>query len=367
MLETQKYLLSNSLEKLQEELAIKVITHPTEDLMILNYNQIDSPKTNPVVMECRGLVLNKNDFSYVARGFQRFFNWMETNDQSFDFSDFITQTKEDGSLILIYKHAGVWHAHTRGSFALEESTNGVKWQDLILQALKIKELQELDEILDSDLTYVCELCTIYNKIVRTYVEPTMYFLSAFDKDAKELHWNDERIWDGLGRGWFIFNFPRKYNFSSYEQIEAFIKEQEKKDKTFEGVVIRDKNNKRWKIKSSTYLALHHMRGEGQNMFMPKYLIEFALTGETDEVLTYFPEVKEHLEEVSKKIHNELANLLTIWQETCHLESQKDFALAISPRTKLSSILFQARKLKGDEGTVIDIWKDSKDLLLKQLF
>lgn len=360
MLETQKYILNNSLEQIQEELKIKVIKHPTLNNMILNYNQIESPKTHPVVRECRGLVLKNNSFDYVARGFQRFYNYGETDDQSFDFSDFITQTKEDGSLILIYKSDGLWHAHTRGSFALEEITNGIKWQELILNTLKINNLQELDAKLDGNFTYVCELCSIYNKIVRTYLEPKMFLLSMFDKNAKELHWSNVPTID-------LFHPVEKHHFSSYDEIQNFIKEQEKNDKTFEGVVIRDCENRRWKVKSSTYLALHHMKGEGTNMFMPKYLIEFALTGETDEVLTYFPEIKDQLKNVQDKLTHELGNLLTLWQEAKDIESQKDFALYIIPKTKLSSILFQARKEKGDEGTIINIWENSKDLLLKILF
>lgn len=78
MLNVQQYLQTKSLEDLKTELGIKVAEHATLPLVILNYDQIESPsKTHPIILECRALVLNKNDWSIVARSFSRFFNFGE--------------------------------------------------------------------------------------------------------------------------------------------------------------------------------------------------------------------------------------------------------------------------------------------------
>ena len=111
MLAVQQYLQSGkSFDDLIAELGIKVTRHDTLPLAIVNYDQIASPKTHPVVRECRGLVLNTDTLEVVARGFNRFFNWGEVADEMplFDFSDFVVQEKVDGSFVLLFYFAGRW-------------------------------------------------------------------------------------------------------------------------------------------------------------------------------------------------------------------------------------------------------------------
>jgi hypothetical protein len=71
------FIKEKGLQALTDELAIKVQDYP--DSVVLNYHQIDSPKKNPIVMECRGLILRKpacaeDDWRVLARSFDRFFN-----------------------------------------------------------------------------------------------------------------------------------------------------------------------------------------------------------------------------------------------------------------------------------------------------
>ena len=78
LMNVQTYLRTFGLQKLTEELGIKVKIYEDEGLMVLNYHQIDSPKSHPVVMECRGLILD-TEFNVVSRSMDRFLNWGETN------------------------------------------------------------------------------------------------------------------------------------------------------------------------------------------------------------------------------------------------------------------------------------------------
>jgi hypothetical protein len=67
MLKVQEFLQSGkTLDDLTAELGIKATHHPSLDLVILNYDQIDSPKINPLVRECRALTLDKRDWSCVS-------------------------------------------------------------------------------------------------------------------------------------------------------------------------------------------------------------------------------------------------------------------------------------------------------------
>lgn len=366
MLEIQKYLLSGKTTlNLNEELGINAAIHPHLPLVILNYDQIDSPKTHPIVREARGLVLNSQDWSVVARSFPRFFNWGEVQDEMglFDFSDFIVQSKEDGSLVIIYYYDGSWHANTKGSFAIDNMQfQEFTWRDAFCQGLKINSLNDLDSKLDRNISYVCEFVSPWNKVVRRYDNPHLYLLTAF-QGLNEIH--HQQV-DSMTSG--LFSRPQKYNFSSVEEIQQFLRDQASNDPTFEGVVICDHQGRRWKIKSATYLGLHRLRGEGDNMYNPKHLLPFVIANESDELLTYFPEVTEAYLKLKEKVENYYNSLLELWLEHHNIESQKDFALKVKDH-RFSSILFQVRKEHGSNQTEKEVRKkflESESLILKNL-
>lgn len=350
MLNVQKYLLSGkTISDLESELAIKSAFHPTEPLVIFNYDQIKSaPKTHPIVRECRGLTLEVGSWNIVAKSFFRFFNWGEVQDEMdlFDFSDFHTLSKEDGSLCLIYNYKGNWYANTRGSFGIDEiNFSGVTWNQGFCRALGVNSLNDLK--LDPSLTYVAEFCSPYNKVVRKYPDPKMYLLSAF-QGLDELHISDV---DKLATPYF--QRPERYEFNSISEIQKFLQNKGEEDATFEGVVICDKNGLRYKIKQSLYLALHALKGEGNNLFHPKYLIPFILNENTAELLCYFSETKDHLDFYQKQINNLKTSMLKLWESSKNEVIQKEFALKIKDHP-LSSILFNARKFgKNPENIFIN--------------
>lgn len=370
MLQVQDYLRSGKTHAdLETELGIKATLHDSLPLVILNYNQIDSPKTHPIVRECRGLVLRSDNHDLVARAFGRFYNWGEVADEMplFDFSDFFVQSKEDGSLVLIYHFDGQWRANTRGSFGLDNMQFcDFTWQQAFAAGLHIPSIADFGTLLTdganwTDTTFVFEFCSPYNKIVRRYPESTMYLLTAF-KSGEELSY---KVADK-----FPFLRPQRYEFKSLEEIQDFLDAQAAADPTFEGVVICDRNGHRWKIKSATYLGLHRLKGEGDNLFNPKHLIPFIMAGEEDELLTYFPEVKDTYEDAKRRVNEAYAELEKVWQANFDIETQKDFALAIIGKTPFTGLLFQLRKTYGREQKqeyLKKLWRDSSDTILKHVF
>lgn len=364
MLETQKYLLSKNLDDLTNELGIIVKKHDNLPLAILNYHQIDSPKTHPVVRECRGLVLNTNDNSVVAKSFHRFFNWGELQDEMnlFDFSDFIVQEKLDGSLVLLYHFNNSWFANTRGSFATDfmEEQN-FTWTEGFCRALGIKNINDLS--LDKELTYICEFCSPWNKVVHTYHEPKMYFLTAFN-GITELSYQE---YDRLNVGPLIK--PNRTEFSSIQQILNYLVENSADNPTFEGFVIRDKNNLRYKVKSETYRALHRLRGENGNLYSAKTLVPLILSGGEEKILRFYPEVSERFFSLKETIEEWKNKLLKTWRTYKDVSSQKEFAVSILSETEFASILFNVRKKFGTNQTEEDIvneWSKSSELIIKQL-
>lgn len=338
MLNVQKFLIDHGVEELERQFFIKTCLHPVEPLMILNYNQLESPKTHPIVRECRGLVLNRNDYSLVAKSMNRFFNWGELQDEmdQFDFTNFSCQTKEDGSLVLIYYWNNNWFANTRGSFATDlMQFQNFTWGQGFLKALNIYNLNELDKYLDRNITYICEFCSLWNKVVRSYPQPIMYSLTGFS-GYDELSYDEceQLVSDKLKR-------PDRHHFSSLIEIQEYINEKASSDQTYEGVVIRDIKNLRYKIKSSYYLGLHNLRNNN-NIFNPKNILPFILSGEKDELLTYFEEVKEPLEFYEQQFYQILNECELLWNESKNELDQKSFALKVKD-SKMSGVLFQARK------------------------
>lgn len=266
------------------------------------------------------------------------------------------------SLLLIYWFKDRWMAHTRGSFNMDNSLYGTAytWKQLILEALGVPSLDNLE--LRKDLTYVCELCSLHNKVVRKYSVPTLYLLSAFCGET-ELHWEEV---DNLPA--YKMTRVGRHHFKSLEDIMAHIKKYEELDPTYEGIVSQDINGRR-KIKSPTYYALHHMSSNG-NLFHPKYLLPFIMSGEQTELLTYFQEVEETLRQYEKVVFEAYDQLLTVWKEHYMIENQKEFALSVQGKSPFTNLLFRLRKDFGtsqEEKHLKLAWRENGDQILKVLF
>lgn len=369
MLHVQQYLQSKTLDDLTSELGIRVARHESLPLVILNYHQLDSPKVHPIIRECRGLTLDTRDWSVVAKSMDRFFNWGEVQEEmkDFDFSDFVVQSKEDGSLVLLYHFDGKWRFNTRGSFAQDTMQfQDFTWEEGILKALGYHP-DDSKYFGHEDTTYVLEFCSPWNKVVRNYPKPKLFLLTAFDRTTlQELSITQcDAIAEFTG-----FLRPTLYSFRSIEEIQKFLQEQATSDPTFEGVVIRDRHNRRWKIKNACYLALHKLKGEGDNLYNPKHLLPFVLAGEESELLLYFSEVEEAFRKCQTKVQTAYEQLEQVWRETRSIPVQKDFAMAIIGRTPFTGLLFQLRKNCGENQTVDDLknlWRNSSDAILKILF
>lgn len=307
------------------------------NLRILNYDQIDSPKKHPIADECRGLVVDAAG-NLVARAFTRFYNLGEQSAQEmdFDWSNCFATEKVDGSLLVIYFYDGKWRVNTRGSFGLQEICPGVNltWYDVVSSVVNLNGL-------NPEYTYVGELCSRYNKVVVDYPTPTVYILSAF-KDETEVDFDKAvELTEGLG-----FEVPAVNLFPSAEGVLAYIKEQAGvHGANWEGVVLRDKDNRRIKVKNELYVAIHHIKDNG-NIFHPKRIIPFIVAGEEAEVLAYIPELTETVAKYQDMITKARTKLDNFW--FCHHDqaNQKKFAeAAISDLGNLSSVAFTARKLK----------------------
>lgn len=360
-LETQFYLKEKGLQALQDEFGIEV--RENEDSVILNYGIASGQKTHPIVRECRSLCLNKLDWSIQSRSFRRFFNLAECVElhKDFNWDNFVCYEKCDGSIISLYYNLynGRWQINTRSTFGDGKINDfQITWQELFFNTFKPPV--DHDYVLSSRYTYVFEMCSLYNKVVRHYESPTLYLLAAFNRFVdKEL--SDEEL-DNVAKKLCVER-PQRYEFKNCDDILSYINDPEL-DATFEGFVVKDNENRRLKIKNLKYLALSSIRGNGE--FSPKRILPLILSqnqNDIDELISYFPEIKPEIEALQHKVNLLKYQMECIWAYASQLQVQKDFALAIKNQY-FAPIFFEARKRKVHPNDLVNV--DNIDLISKIL-
>jgi len=337
-MEVIEYLKKNGIAALTAEYAIKVKVYD-EGLMVLGYDQIDSPKAPTIVRECRGLILD-NDFNVVSRSFDRFFNYgeMPETQAHLDWSRAYCAEKVDGSLIKIYYWNGLWRISTRGTAFAESTVNGFPetFAELVLKALSLsaKEFQDKCnlELLDN-WTYIFELTCMENRVVKVYSGYTLHYLGSRSNLTGD-YGNEFRLLDAILLG---AKEIQMYHFGSARACEESAKHLPDLE---EGYVVYQDGVPVCKIKSPTYVAVHHIRGEGLN---PKRISQIVLTNETEEYLKYFPEDAVHFAPYVSALGVLKASLEAAYTATLDIVDQKEFAMAVKG-APYSGVLFTCKKL-----------------------
>jgi hypothetical protein len=360
MLPVQEFLQNNGLQKLEEQYAIRSTHHPTLPLVILNYTQGRSqPKDHPIVRNCRALVLEKDSWKVVGKSFDRFFNYGEIQSdlEKFDWSNFEVQEKVDGSLMNLFNYQGTWMVTTRASFAdgkICPSMTDKTWSEVFFDSIHLTSFMN-----NSTWTYAFELCSPFNKIVKSYETPQLYLLAAFDNDS-----SDElgSLYSQYRAEEMQIQHLKIYPMKSVLEIQSYLND-DSLDKTFEGFVIKDRNNNRIKMKNDDYVMLSRMKGPDGNLFHTRNLLPWVLANDEAELLIYYPEAKPMIDGIRDILQRNYSNLEQLWLKTKDISNQKEFALAIKDYP-LSSILFTCRKSGGD---LEKTWKESEDYIAKRVF
>lgn len=340
-MKTIEFLKANGSDfnKLNQEFGIKIKHYPVENLYVLNYDQIESPKTNEIVMECRGLILDGN-LNVVCRPFDRFFNFGEAGTENYDFDGYTFAQKMDGSLIKVFYWNDQWRIATRGTAFAESDvgSHGITFQELALKAAKCRSMEHFSAEcyecgLDINHTYLFELTAMENRVVTRYSKPELTLLAI--RSNKLGHYVPTYWYEGTNLDFWKNNktngFPLQHAIESSKTLGNLE----------EGFVGYDKEGvPRIKIKSPAYVAIHHLRDNGS--LQPKRVAELVLSGEVDEYLTYFEEDREFIEPYSLALTKLVLALDMSYSACKDIESQKDFAIAIKD-VPSKAVLFTARK------------------------
>ncbi len=373
MLKVQEYLQNNSIESLREApYFLSVKEYPEDALITLNYSQIDSPKQNDIVKECRGLILNSETFAIVAQSFKRFFNLNECPKTKEWKSHKMVQStileKLDGTLITLYRYNSTWHCATRKmAFAEGNTPSGVSYVSLVQKCLDFTDTTHIlhtDSTLH-DLIFVFELCTPENRVVTRYSDYSVKLLSVRSKTScVEYDWYTVCAYaEHLG-----VSTPKVYDFSNMTitDIIASLKDIHPLEEGYVAVHYDKQssiNFDRIKIKNPAYLAISHLRDNG--VISPKRIAMVVYMQEQDEYLAYFPEDKVFFDPYIQAYNTLITNITEIWESNRHIEDQKEFALKVKDYS-YAGILFSLRKGITLQQSLERLTDDSKLAILQKL-
>lgn len=262
MLNTQKYIQENGLEKLISTynlVANKSTRHPS--LIQLCYHQLDTPK-NEVTNECRGLILDTADnFKVVAYPFYRFSDIDDKKEEILDKESVKVYDKLDGSLITLYWYGGEWNVSTK---TVPDASGKIMSKGVIFRDAFFEEFKNLGYSLPKDinLSYVfeyqcgqgivkCQKDDINLLMVRDIT--TLEELNHIEI-AKKLQWG--------------FVKPLEMTLEETKEAVRWID-----PLVSEGYVVCDKNGYRLKIKSPQFERISELKINWDNTEERQKMIE----------------------------------------------------------------------------------------------
>ena len=336
-LEVQKILRTthDGLKLLEVKYGIKVKRHGKyPQLVLLKYSQIDSPFQEPIVRECRGLILNESEnWDVVCYTYSKLFNAFEPLAATIDWSTAKVQEKLDGSLMQLFSYSGEWLVATSGTPDAQTPIGdyGTTFYDMFWRVFQTPP-PGLE--LDKGYCYAFELCCPENRVVVQHSKLRLVLHGIRDlATGLEL--------DPLGSRWCsVFETPKSFPLTSVNECLEAAKHLDPLQQ--EGYVVVDASFNRVKVKSPAYLALHHSK---DGLLSQKKMALIIRTGESEEfktALSAFPELRPHFDKLVTRYDEIVHEANFSYQKIKHIQNQKEFALA-AQKEYYPNILFGMRK------------------------
>lgn len=327
--------------ELEKAYAIKSSIHSKySNLVLFKYNQIESPFSERIVRECRGIILDmNNNWEIVSFPFMKFFNYGEGHADQIDWNNAVIQEKLDGSLITLYSYDNMWHVATSGTPDAKGNVNGFDFSFADLFWKAFEECGASLPALDCGKCFMFELMSPYNKVVVRHDKLKIACLGG-----RDLKSNLEMSAKEASNYFTNINPVREFSFKNVDEILLSFPSLNPLGQ--EGYVVLSVNDdltfNRIKLKSPAYVALHHLK---DGLSSKKSLINVVLNGEIDEVCSSFPEYKSELIDFKQKIDELTLEMELEYKKIMHIPVQKDFAL-LAVKTKVPGALFAIRSGKA---------------------
>lgn len=336
-LQIQKFLRNNgTFAKLKELYSIDTKVHPKyPQLVLLKYSQIDSPFSEEIVKECRGIILDSSDnWRVVCWSFSKFFNASEQLAAKIDWQSAEVQEKVDGSLLQLYWYDNQWNVATSGTPDASGNINdyGTTFAETFCAVAENQGIKF--RYLNPNYCYSFELCTPFNRVVVDHKTSTIYSIGSRDletlKECGQLH-------PSLG----ALPVP-KYPLRN---IDECIKAASALDPLKqEGFVVVDKYYNRIKVKSPAYVMLHHAK----DTLSVRKMVDIVRFGEYAEFATAIqsiPELSKLFDNVKLQYDAVVVTATEYYNRFKDIEDQKEFAKWAkgADNGKYASVLFSMRK------------------------
>ena len=302
-----------------------------KNLIMLKYSQIDSDFNLQLVRECRGLILDEDTLEIVSFPFTKFGNYGESYCPEIDWKTARTGEKVDGSLckVVVWKDGSLVKSLISTNGTIDAFKAPVAEQigcpyksfgNIISECLAKSGVSHAD--FEEGFTYMFELCSPWTRVVVPHKENKLYFLGKRNnKTFEETYFTDDPVMTKF------FDTPKVYPLKSIDECLAATKDMPWNE---EGYVVCDGKFNRVKVKSPAYCAIHHMKGNGKLSY--ERGIDIIRSNEISEVVTYFPEFKNHLDGLKEKLKQTLSFLDQAWANYLIMDnkllSRKDKAIEI---------------------------------------
>lgn len=363
----KKYGLENAIKK------FKLKCKDYHNKIHLKYDQIESDMSLKEVQECRGLVLDKHSLEVISMSFLKFFNNGETNAAKIDWKTAKILEKLDGTMIQVYwdKYANKWFAGTTGTSEGEGEVNnklGTTFNDLFWKTISDKHPKFTTYLVDKkDFTFVFELTTPYNIVVKPHSESNVTLIAARNnKTLIELSFKDLETVSSDGGVPLVKRFDL-----NVKDFGALIRTFEGMPWSEEGYVVVDDNFNRAKVKNPAYLAVHHLKGKTAE----HNILTIVKTNEIEEFIATFPERKEELLKLKVNYDLLLAKLKSVWDElipkkpkNITTNEKKMFAMAVFEVSKKHNVEnFTDLFFKLNDGKILSVDEYLRDFDDKKLY
>lgn len=301
MLKIQEFILAHeNWRELLADAPYNLKISEDDGFVLFKYNQIASDFREEICKEARGLILDTQDnFRVVRYAFKKFFNVDEGFAAQLDWDTAVATEKIDGSIMSVWYARGKWHLSTNGTIdAFKAEINGVgpykTFGELFESVLPLSTFANYNK----HRCWTFELVSPYNKVVIDYPETKVYLLSIRDMDSLEELGLDavEILADANG-----LTVPERYDLNNEADYRKVV---EQMPEGHEGIVVRDANGERVKIKTLLYFEMHRAKNNG--VITLERIVDLIRANDYYEFLSYFPEYQSIFDDVKRQIdHSEV--------------------------------------------------------------
>ena len=348
----QKFLRNNTLDDLSTNYSIKIKTHKDyPNLHLFKYDMINSPFSEDIVRESRGIILDKdNNWEIISYPYNKFFNHGEKHAADINWTTSKVYNKLDGSLITLYWYDSKWHVSTSGmpdaAGTLNNNNSNTNNSNLVtFNDIFWKTWNELGYELPEDTTkcYIFELTTPHNVIIVPQTESNITLHGI--RCLKTL--TEQEI--SCIYGW---NIVQNYNFETLTEAVNHGKQLDPSKQ--EGYVVCDDNFNRIKIKGILYVQLHHI-GTKSDKNIKLDLIKIIQINEGEEFIESFPTLKDQYEELKQQYDDMVLDIVKETENLKEYKIGKELAMEINDKWYRGCIFDSKRKSFTNLNDFVKLW------------